>query len=333
MISLIICSKYDHLSDSLIKNIDQTIGTGYEIVHIDNSQHQYSIYSAYNEGVKHSNGDILCFMHEDLYFHTQDWGKKVCEYMQDDSIGILGIAGTKIIPSKGDIRMCPTFKGYQYDGITTLETPSRYVVSKKRYTPTRRLEEVAAIDGLWFCIPKSLFSDISFDEYTFKGFHLYDVDNSMQVIQQGRKIMICDDISIEHKSLGVFSMVFYDNLLKFIKKWERKLPVQRGICFNEAELSSISDKAERLLRNRIEKDRAVLSVIKKQKTGNTNYSSEEKRAIDRTIKKYAKYNYQNTDNIADAFKMLGKLLRERPVSFSLQLDIIGKFLYYGVIHR
>ena len=128
-------------------------------------------------------------------------------------------------------------------------------------------------------------------------------------------------------------MVFYDNLLKFIKKWERKLPVQRGICFNEAELSSISDKAERLLRNRIEKDRAVLSVIKKQKTGNTNYSSEEKRAIDRTIKKYAKYNYQNTDNIADAFKMLGKLLRERPVSFSLQLDIIGKFLYYGVIHR
>ena len=36
MISLIICSKYDHLSDNLIRNIDQTIGTEYEIVHIDN---------------------------------------------------------------------------------------------------------------------------------------------------------------------------------------------------------------------------------------------------------------------------------------------------------
>ena len=82
MISLIICSKYDHLSDNLIRNIDQTIGTEYEIVHIDNSQHQYSIFSAYNEGVRRAKGNVLCFMHEDLHFHTDKWGAKVQEALE-----------------------------------------------------------------------------------------------------------------------------------------------------------------------------------------------------------------------------------------------------------
>lgn len=333
MISLIICSKFDHLSDSLINNIDQTIGTEYEIVHIDNSLHQYSIFSAYNEGVRRAKGNVLCFMHEDLHFHTDKWGAKVQEYLQDKEIGILGVAGSNLVPRKGDIRMCPYFNGFQMNGLTTLEIPARHTVSLISHIPTSKLTEVAAIDGLWFCIPKSLFTEISFDENTFKGFHLYDVDISMQAVMSGKKVMICDDIIIEHDSPGVFSTEFYANLEIFLKKWEDSLPLQRGINLDAKDLESLSEKAEWLLQKRISKDATLLSIIKKQTSDITDYTPEEKQVIERSIKKYVKYKYWNTDNIPDAFKMMLELQKERRVSFSIRLDIIGKFLYYGVLRK
>jgi hypothetical protein len=69
MVSIIICSKYQQLDKQLLLNIQNTIGTAYEVVNIDNSQHQYSIFEAYNIGVSRAKGEYLCFMHEDVLFH------------------------------------------------------------------------------------------------------------------------------------------------------------------------------------------------------------------------------------------------------------------------
>ncbi len=71
MISLIICSRKSDISNSLKENIERTIGTDYELIVIDNSTNKYSIFSAYNEGVRRSKGDILCFMHEDILYHME----------------------------------------------------------------------------------------------------------------------------------------------------------------------------------------------------------------------------------------------------------------------
>ena len=46
MLSLIICSQKPVLSTELSRNIKETVGVDYEIIHIDNSQHQYSIFQA-----------------------------------------------------------------------------------------------------------------------------------------------------------------------------------------------------------------------------------------------------------------------------------------------
>ena len=77
MLSLIICSRTPKISEELEKNIADTIGCEYELVVIDNSLNKYSIFSAYNEGVKRSIGDILCFMHEDILYKTINWGQQV----------------------------------------------------------------------------------------------------------------------------------------------------------------------------------------------------------------------------------------------------------------
>ena len=36
---------------------------------------------------------FLCFMHEDVSIETANWGKMVCEHLDDDNCGLLGVAG------------------------------------------------------------------------------------------------------------------------------------------------------------------------------------------------------------------------------------------------
>ncbi|HEX2957734.1 MAG TPA: glycosyltransferase [Chitinispirillaceae bacterium] len=68
MISIITCSQKDPSWDIHVRNIRKTAGVEIEYVRIDNRTNRYNICSAYNEGVKRANGDILVFMHEDVFF-------------------------------------------------------------------------------------------------------------------------------------------------------------------------------------------------------------------------------------------------------------------------
>src|ERR1700743_2400536 len=78
----------------LKKNIKDTIGTPHEIILIDNSANSYSIFQAYNIGVKQSRFPNLCFMHDDITYHTKNWGSKVLKHFEDEQRGAIGIAGS-----------------------------------------------------------------------------------------------------------------------------------------------------------------------------------------------------------------------------------------------
>ena len=98
MISIIICSRTKQLPKALFDNIDNTIGCAYELITIDNSTGKHSIFSAYNEGVRRSNGDILLFRHDDITHISSDWGRVAEEILSDESIGLLGVGGSHIMP-------------------------------------------------------------------------------------------------------------------------------------------------------------------------------------------------------------------------------------------
>lgn len=75
MISIIICSRNKNIDSELEQNILDTIGNiVYEVINIDNSTNNYSIFQAYNKGTQIAKYPYLCFMHEDILFHTADWG-------------------------------------------------------------------------------------------------------------------------------------------------------------------------------------------------------------------------------------------------------------------
>jgi GT2 family glycosyltransferase len=214
MISIIICSRTASISDELKQNIDLTIGLQYELVIIDNSDNLFSIFSAYNEGVKRSKYEVLCFMHDDIIFKTNDWGIKVVNRFNAPKLGAIGVAGSPyyaILPgawwSGGYI--CQSIYG---------EQELAYLPKQDNALP------VVVLDGLWFCVRKSLFSMIRFDDTTFSGFHYYDMDISLQIQQKGYKLLTVYDILIQHSS-GKLDTIWLNNALLLQNKWKNNLPI------------------------------------------------------------------------------------------------------------
>jgi len=214
MISIIICSRTASISDELTQNINQTIGIPYELVIIDNSVNLYSIFSAYNEGVKRSKYEVLCFMHDDIIFKTNDWGISVMNRFKSSNLGAIGVAGSPyyaILPG-----------GWWSGGYIC---QSNYGEQELAYQPKQdNALPVVVLDGLWFCVRKSLFSMIRFDDTTFSGFHYYDMDISLQIQQKGYKLLSVYDISIQHSS-GKLDTIWLNNALLLQKKWEINLPI------------------------------------------------------------------------------------------------------------
>ncbi len=214
MISIIICSRTASISDELTKNINQTIGIPYELVIIDNSDNLYSIFSAYNEGVKRSNCEVLCFMHDDIIFKTNDWGISVMNRFNASNLGAVGVAGS---PYYASLPGAWWSGGYICQSIYG-EQELAYQSKQDNALP------VVVLDGLWFCVRKSLFSMIRFDDTTFSGFHYYDMDICLQIQQTGYKLLSVYDISIQHSS-GKLDTIWLNNALLLQKKWENNLPI------------------------------------------------------------------------------------------------------------
>ena len=241
MISLIICSREPEISRTLKDNISETIGVDYELIVIDNSNNQYSIFSAYNEGVRRAKYPYLCFMHDDILYYTSNWGEKVIEHFQNENVGLIGVFGSHILsnyPFPYWSTKCLSYNIIQRKTCDTGEFIHEHVkINTYLENKDSNSIEVAAIDGFWFCMLKKMFDgNLKFDEELFSGFHAYDMDISLQVIKTGFQVVVVFDILIEHFSLGKMNVEFKQSLEKFCKKHEAVLPIHRGTNLSESEI-------------------------------------------------------------------------------------------------
>lgn len=258
MISIIICNKKSILEPTLEKNILSSIGVDYEIFSIDNSRGQYSIFQAYNEGMARAKGDILCFMHDDILFRSNNWGKVVeASFASNQKMGALGVAGGHFMPD------CPcswsTCKTTSFHVWQTNRDGSATEYGCSNYSNGKRLVEVACLDGLFMCIRCKLFDTIRFDDKTFTGFHCYDSDICMQVLSASYSVNVTFDIDIQHHSNGACNQQYYDNLELWHKKWHSHLPVARGIQLSDYEKEMHQEYAIEL----VERGKETLSLYQK----------------------------------------------------------------------
>ncbi len=222
MISIIICSRTKDITPELRKNIKETIGVESEIIVIDNSNNDYSIFSAYNKGVSLSKYPYLCFVHEDVLFKTQNWGTNLVTHLENKTTGIIGVAGGVMMTKVPAPSWSAGKKNMHIVQHKRKKGKAVYIKEPEDFTGIA--QSAVLLDGVFLGMRSNLFNTIKFDE-TLSGFHGYDIDICAQVTVAGYNNYVAYDILLEHFSEGNGNAQYYVNLMKIYKKWESYLPL------------------------------------------------------------------------------------------------------------
>lgn len=195
MISIIVCSINAEMLKKFKENIAATINSVYEVIAFDNSILNKSICAIYNLGTNAAKYDIIAFCHEDIIFDTHNWDAEVEILLKDKVIGLIGISGAiykskyptswNSIPSQYYRSNLIEVGGKKMDSILDFGTYSR----------------VAVLDGCFIAGRKELFKKYKWNEKNLDGFHMYDIDISLQVGKSYINV-VSNNILIKHLSVG-----------------------------------------------------------------------------------------------------------------------------------
>lgn len=201
MISIIVCSINPARAEAFRTNVLETIGLPCEFIIYDNREAGGSITHVYNLCAGKAKGEYLCFAHEDIFFRTFDWGERIVSLLQKPTTGVVGFAG-----STAKLATCSgwgSMRQYtRYNYVQRFRDGSiKYCIANPDKVSA---SPVIVLDGMCLFMRREVWAEIRFDEATFQGFHLYDLDISMAV---GQKYInyVTNDVLLEHFSEGSYN--------------------------------------------------------------------------------------------------------------------------------
>jgi glycosyltransferase involved in cell wall biosynthesis len=242
MISIIICSKNECLLKKVSKSIEETIGVAFEIIPIINGDGKFGISEAYNLGASKSKYPYLCFCHEDITFHTANWGTILINHFTNSGARLIGVLGCTVKTK------CPG-SVYIFESDFNRQNhlqkyPDGQVIACNENPEKEIISEVCILDGMFISSTKSAWEETRFSESYLPGFHGYDIDFSLKNFRLG-KILVVYDILLEHASFGSFSKTWVEAQLVVTKKWCKALPlstsVNNRIAIKSAEIKNLKE--------------------------------------------------------------------------------------------
>lgn len=224
MLSIIISSYQENYYNALEKNIAETIGLPYEIIKIKNVG-EMGICEAYNKGALKAKYDYLLFVHEDIVFHTQNWGELLIKHLDKENVGVVGIAGSNYVPKSPIGWHLPDNK---YNFLNFIQN-NRSKSNPRLFSNINQSYQVFALDGVFMAVKRIIFKEFLFNEEV-KGFHGYDLDFSLQIAQKYKNFVI-SDILIEHFSVGIPNIEWFKNniLIKEKNNFQYNLTVNNNL--------------------------------------------------------------------------------------------------------
>lgn len=225
MITFVICSVCPERSADVARNIRSTSGIAEPEIFIhDNREVNWSLCKVYNHYSPKASNDIICYVHEDLYFRTRDWAEKIVSFYRDNpDTGVVGFLGSQIKTKAPSAVGCDP--KYELGSLIQHTADGRVKMYTKKSGPGA-FSRVVQIDGLCLIVRKSVHNKYPFDERLFDGFHLYDLDFTVRIAQY-YKNYVCHSVMVEHMSTTAayalddwcyYTRVFQDN-------WADKLPM------------------------------------------------------------------------------------------------------------
>ena len=215
--SVVICSvnalKFTHASECYEQIL---AGLPHEIIGIHDAR---SLAEGYNRGLRRARGNIIIFSHDDVLILDPDFGQKISHRLRN--FDILGFAGTRRIVSEywwhAGLPWSSGAVAMPFEG-------KKLFLNHWNPEPWPVVDGIQGIDGLCIIARREVAEEIGFDEATFDGFHLYDLDFSFSAWRTGKKLGVCCDIPVIHASIGSYNKEHAHYASLFIKKHRDALP-------------------------------------------------------------------------------------------------------------
>ena len=208
-VSLIIIYTNDNQLSECNKWIDkQTYKGEIEKIILDNRENKSytSAAQALNDGVIKATGEVLFFMHQDIYLWDLDAIKNIVEYLSDKKDTIVGAAGIAL----SDFQI-------HYD--LKMKDSSEQL----SWTTGGKCLDAFTLDECLLVMNKETYEKYKFDEITCDNWHCYGADICIQNFLNGGNNIIFP-LEICHDSFGLpESKAFIDSSMKLAKKYEGKI--------------------------------------------------------------------------------------------------------------
>ncbi len=231
MISIIVCSANPSRCNNLRENIAKYIGVEFEFLYLDNREKKWGLSRVYNYLAEQAKYPYLCFIHEDVFIGTSQWGKKMISFVSSDlCCGVLGFSGRTNAPrhissSWGAVKGNRRANVWDnYNGGSHAEKHLNFNMHHFFPDPQElTVSRVLCIDGMFHFVKKEVWQEIRYDEIIFNDFHFYDVDFSFAVAQKYNNYVLLD-MEVYHESSGNISSAFAEGIIRFWEKWNTVLP-------------------------------------------------------------------------------------------------------------
>lgn len=198
MLSIIICSINPANFEAQKRQYARLLGDiPYEIIGVHDAR---SLCEGYNRGVAHASPQSthFIFAHDDIEILSNDFATKLGrDLAQHDVVGVAG--STRCIGHLWSFAGPPHIFGQ----IAHYKPAPLNVLDVEIFgTPARSVGGMQVLDGVFIAAGRRVVEQVRWDEQTFDGWHMYDVDFSLRAHLAGFRIGVACDIAVIHASIG-----------------------------------------------------------------------------------------------------------------------------------
>ena len=192
-------------------SLEQQTDISYELIVIDNTEHQYdSLSKAYSKGIREAHSDWILFIHPDVLFlnnrELSNLVHMVNDSLKDDiKIGVWGVAGADINGKViSQIRDNVSYIGHRYN----------------TYDNSKKYMEVKSLDACCWLVKKEQIKQIGFMEHS-KGFHLVVEEVCIHLEKMGYKAVVLP-VKIHHYSDAKqsYDYTYWREAIKIVNKYD-----------------------------------------------------------------------------------------------------------------
>jgi hypothetical protein len=211
MISIVICSITPAKFEAVRRNLSSLLADEpHEFIGIHDAR---SIAEGYNRGIRQSRGERIILCHDDIEVLASDFRIKLEQRL--NAFDLIGVAGSTRVKGPAWVLAGPP---YIFGHVAHWLANERFYDVQVWGVPARVIPGIRVLDGVLLAGHRKVFESIPFDDQTFQGFHLYDLDFTLRASLAGFKLAVCNDLMLIHNSTGNWDQRWAEDGQRFVAK-------------------------------------------------------------------------------------------------------------------